>query len=59
MPEYIVMSPLHHDGKLFGLGDSVTMESQAAKPLLAKGVIVVPKAAAKTEAPAKAEAKGK
>jgi hypothetical protein len=59
MPEYIVMSPLHHDGKFFGQGDGVAMEAQAAKPLLAKGVIVVPKAAAKTEATAKAEAKGK
>lgn len=50
MPEYIVMSALHHDGKPFNLGDSVTMEAKTAKPLLAKGVIMIPKAPAKAEA---------
>lgn len=59
MPEYIVMSPLHHDGNPMGVGDTVTMDSKGAKPLLAKGVLTASKAAAKTEAPAKAEGKEK
>lgn len=45
MPEYIVTSPLHHDGKPVAVGDTVTMDAKDAKPLLAKNVLAASKAA--------------
>lgn len=47
MPDYIVTSPLHHDGESLAIGDLVKMDVKDAKPLLAKGVIAAAKAPTK------------
>lgn len=39
LPSWPVLSPLHHDGEPYAIGDTVAMAEAVAAPLVAAGVL--------------------